>query len=94
MGKRKSYAEEEMNLSDQSKAFVDYLTSRGVLSDQKISDKNIREKKKELAKKAYHNTLLLLKHYRDIIWAMNCIIPDKQRGDRRCIWGGFWRTVR
>ena len=43
MGKRKSYAEEEMNLSDQSKAFVDYLTSRGVLSDQKISDKNIRE---------------------------------------------------
>ena len=49
MGKRKSYAEEEMNLSDQSKSFVDYLTSRGVLSDQKISDKNIREKKKELA---------------------------------------------
>ena len=49
MGKRKSYAEEEMNLSDQSKAFVDYLTSRGVLSDQKISDKNIREKKKENA---------------------------------------------
>ena len=73
MGKRKSYAEEEMNLSDQSKAFVDYLTSRGVLSDQKISDKKIREKKKELAKKAYHNTLLLLKHYRDIIWAMNSI---------------------
>ena len=73
MGKRKSYAEEEMNLSDQSKAFVDYLTSRGILSDQKISDKNIREKKKELAKKAYHNTLLLLKHYRDIIWAMNSI---------------------
>ena len=31
------------------------------------------EKKKELAKKAYHNTLLLLKHYRDIIWAMNSI---------------------
>lgn len=73
MGKRKSYAEEEMNLSDQSKAFVDYLTSRGVLSDPKISDKNIREKKKELAKKANHNTLLLLKHYRDIIWAMNSI---------------------
>ena len=60
MGKRKSYAEEEMNLSDQSKAFVDYLTSRGVLSDQKISDKNIREKKKELAKKAYHIPMLWL----------------------------------
>ena len=63
MGKQKSYAEEEMILSDQSKAFVDYLTSRGVLSDLQISDKNIRERKKELAMKAYHNTLLLLKHY-------------------------------
>lgn len=73
MGKHKSYAEEEMNLSDQSKAFVDYLTTRGILSDPQISDKNIRERKKELAKKAYHNTLLLLKHYRDIVWAMNSI---------------------
>lgn len=73
MGKHKSYAEEEMNLSDQSKAFVDYLTTRGILSDHQISDKNIRERKKELAKKAYHNTLLLLKHYRDIVWAMNSI---------------------
>ena len=63
MGKRKSYAEEDMNLSDQSKAFVDYLTHRGMLSDPQISDKNIRERKKELARKAYHNTLLLLKHY-------------------------------
>lgn len=73
MGKRKSYSEEEMNLSDQSKAFVDYLAHRGMLSDPQISDKNIRERKKELAKKAYHNTLLLLKHYRDIVWAMNSI---------------------
>ena len=62
-----------MNLSDQSKAFVDYLAHRGMLSDPQISDKNIRERKKELAKKAYHNTLLLLKHYRDIVWAMNSI---------------------
>lgn len=73
MGKRKSYSEEEMNLSDQSKAFVDYLAHRGMLSDPLISDKNIRERKKELAMKAYHNTLLLLKHYRDIVWAMNSI---------------------
>lgn len=73
MGKQKSYAEEEMNLSDQSKAFMDYLTTRGILSDPQIADKNIRERKQELAKKAYHNTFLLLKHYRDIVWAMNSI---------------------
>lgn len=73
MGKQKSYAEEEMNLSDQAKAFVDYLTTRGILSDPQIADENIRERKQELAKKAYHNTLLLLKHYRDIVWAMNSI---------------------
>lgn len=73
MGKRKSYAEEEMNLSDQSKAFVEFLTNRGILSDPQIPDSSIRERRQAIAKKAYHNTLLLLKHYRDIMWAMNSI---------------------
>ena len=73
MRKRESYEEEEMNLSDQSKAFVEFLTNRGMLSDPQISDTSIRERRQAIAKKAYHNTLLLLKHYRDIIWAMNSI---------------------
>ena len=73
MRKRESYEEEEMNLSDQSKAFVEFLTNRGMLSDPQISDTSIRERRQAIAKKAYHNTLLLLKHYRDIMWAMNSI---------------------
>ena len=73
MRKRESYEEEEMNLSDQSKAFVEFLTNRGMLSDPHIPDTSIRERRQAIAKKAYHNTLLLLKHYRDIMWAMNSI---------------------
>ena len=73
MRKRESYEEEEMNLSDQSKAFVEFLTNRGMLSDPQISDTSIRERRQAIAKKAYHNTLLLLKRYRDIMWAMNSI---------------------
>ena len=73
MRKRESYEEEEMNLSDQSKAFVEFLTNRGMLSDPQIPDTSIRERRQAIAKKAYHNTLLLLKHYRDIMWAMNSI---------------------
>ncbi|MBR4290976.1 MAG: hypothetical protein IKT52_10115, partial [Oscillospiraceae bacterium] len=41
--------------------------------DPQIPDTSIRERRQAIAKKAYHNTLLLLKHYRDIMWAMNSI---------------------
>ena len=44
-----------------------------MLSDPQIPDTSIRERRQAIAKKAYHNTLLLLKHYRDIMWAMNSI---------------------
>lgn len=65
----------ETVLSEQSAAFVQYLTERGYLGDKKIDDEQIREAKKKTAARTYHNTLLLLENYRTICWMVECI-PD------------------
>lgn len=45
-------------------AVIQFLTQRGILGDKKIDDEKVRAIKQQKAKNAYHNTLLLLKHYR------------------------------
>ncbi len=54
---------------------LDILISRGVLADNRIANAKARLAKQQNNQKAYHNTELLLKHYRDIIWLMSCF-PD------------------
>ena len=61
------------NLSTQSAAFLDMLTKRGIVEDREISDEAIRQASKEKKRKMYHNTLLLLQHYRDITWMLECL---------------------
>ena len=60
------------NLSPQSNAFLDMLTKRGIVEDAAIDDERIRQADKEKKRNMYHNTLLLLQHYRDIIWTLEC----------------------
>ena len=60
------------NLSAQSEAFLEMLTERGIVDDERISDDKIRQAEKTKRKKMFHNTLLLLQHYRDIIWMLEC----------------------
>jgi hypothetical protein len=60
------------NLSPQSSAFLDMLTKRGIVEDKQISDARIRQAEKKKSRKMYHNTQLLLQHYRDITWVLEC----------------------
>lgn len=66
------YEQQESRISTQSAAFINLLTKRGILEDKQIDDDRIRQAQKEKKRNMYHNTLLLLQHYRNISWAMEC----------------------
>ena len=66
------YEQQESQLFNQSEAFLNLLTKRGILGDQKISDERIRKLEMDKKRKMYHNTELMLQHYRDISWALEC----------------------
>lgn len=51
------------------------FTKRGLLADKSIEDERIREAQQKRQLAAYHNTELLLKHYKDIAWMIECF-PD------------------
>lgn len=51
------------------------LTKRGLIGDKRISNEKARDAQQQKNKMAYHNTLLLLKHYRTIAWMLECF-PD------------------
>jgi hypothetical protein len=44
---------------------LSFLRERGILADESITPQQVEEKKR---KDAYHNTLLLLSNYRNILW--------------------------
>ena len=54
------YEQQETKLSQQSAAFIELLTKRGILGDSSIDDDRVRQAKKEKKKSMYHNTLLPL----------------------------------
>ena len=67
------YEQQESQLSAQSSAFINLLTKRGILEDREIDNDRIRQAQKEKKRNMYHNTLLLLQHYRNIVWALECV---------------------
>ncbi len=58
----------ERVLSPESEEMLRLLTRSGLVADMNIDDKKFREAKQTRLKKAYHNTELLLKQYRNISW--------------------------
>ena len=58
-----------------AEAVIRYLTKRGILEEKKISTEKLQDAKAQRMSDAYHNTLLLLKHYRTLSWLMECF-PD------------------
>jgi len=66
------YEQQEKQISSQSSAFLQMLTKRGILEDHEISDENIRKAAKTKKRNMYHNTQLMLQHYRNITWALEC----------------------
>lgn len=69
---RAVYDRQESQLSEQSQAFLRLLTKRGILEDTAIDDEKIRQAEKAKKRNMYHNTYLMLQHYRDIVWALEC----------------------
>lgn len=70
------FDQQEAQLSRQSEAFLTLLTKRGIVEDRKIDDDRIRQAQKEKKRNLYHNTLTLLQHYRNIVWALECFPSD------------------
>lgn len=70
------YEQQERRLSGQSEAFVKMLTQRGLLEDPQINDDTVRQAAKDKKRKTFHNTQLMLRHYRDINWALECFPAD------------------
>lgn len=73
--KKAAYNQEEDRIVAHSEAFIELLVRRGILGDQKIDNEKIRIAQQEKKKNTYHNTLMLLKHYRTIAWMLECF-PD------------------
>ena len=59
-------------LSNKSTAFLEMLTNRGLVDDKLIKDDKIRKAEKDKKRKMFHNTSLMLQHYRNIAWMLEC----------------------
>jgi len=70
------YEQKERKLAGQSEAFLKLLTKRGLIEDPEIKDDAVRQAAKAKKRNSYHNTKLMLKHYRDITWALECFPAD------------------
>lgn len=66
------YEQQENQILAQSDAFISLLTKRGILGDHEIDNEKIRNAQQEKRRNSYHNTKLLLQHYRTIAWALEC----------------------
>ena len=67
------YEQQEDRILAQSDAFISLLTKRGILGDHQIDNEKVRKAQQEKNRKSYHNTLLLLQHYRNIAWLLECL---------------------
>lgn len=67
---------QKMNNQKEITNVVEWLVQSGFLTDRTIQEKDIRLANAERLQHLYHNTRLLLKHYRDIIWILESF-PDE-----------------
>ena len=70
------YELQEERILAQSDAFISLLTKRGILGDHQIDNEKVRKAQQEKNRKSYHNTQLLLQHYRNIAWLLECLPID------------------
>ena len=71
--------EQQEKMQVQSNAMIGLLTDRGILPDTGIDNEKVREARKEKQKNTYHNTLMLLQHYRTIVWLFECFPENVAR---------------
>ena len=58
--------------SPQTEQLISLLERRGIVEDPSIVNEKARQKEQVLRRNMYHNTQMMLKHYRDIVWALEC----------------------
>lgn len=56
----------------QTDTVIKMMLEKGLLSDVQIDSTHIRAARQKRMRTAYHNTLMLLKNYRNIVWLMKC----------------------
>ena len=78
-------------VSPKAEEILSLLERRGIVEDQSIASKKARAADQKMRRKMYHNTQLMLKHYRDIVWALECF--PKQVAEDPAAWR-FGRSVR
>lgn len=57
----------------QTEVVLDMLARRGLIAENANDPEKIKQAKQEQKQKAYHNTEMLLKHYRTIAWLLECM---------------------
>ena len=70
MSETKNYEQQEHMILRESNKFVQYLVDRGLLKDPEIADETAQKNNQKRKYNLYHNTLLLLKNYRNICWQL------------------------
>lgn len=70
MSEVKNYEQQENMILCESNKFIQYLIDRGLLKDPGITDETTRQSSQKRKYSLYHNTLLLLKNYRNIFWQL------------------------
>ena len=58
--------------SPQTEQLIALLERRGIVEDPSIVNEKARHAEQALRRNMYHNTQMMLKHYRDIVWALEC----------------------
>ncbi|MCM1296912.1 MAG: hypothetical protein NC311_15340 [Muribaculaceae bacterium] len=58
--------------SPQTEQLISLLERRGIVEDTSIVNEKSRLAEQALRRNMYHNTQMMLKHYRDIVWALEC----------------------
>lgn len=66
----------ERSPSPQAERMLELLERRGIVEDTEISSEKRRKAEQSLRKNMYHNTQLMLKNYRAIVWALECF-PER-----------------
>ncbi len=68
----KKQTDAQIQMSDQMDAILDMLATKGVIPDSTISQAEVQAKIQAKRQRMYHNTILLLRNYRDIQWILEC----------------------
>lgn len=67
-----AYEQQERQIAMKSGDFLNMLTRTGLVPER-IEDQDWKKAKQAKIRNRYHNTMLLLKHYRDIRWLLQCL---------------------